>query len=293
MIPGGNSFTAGTLVLLASGKAEPISVLKTGDKVVANDTKTGRDQPEAVTAVLVHHDNNLYNLTVKTSRGTEVVHTTSNHLFWAPYPHYGWIPANHLKPGMHLKTPDGQPAIVVGGSVPADHDGWMWDLTVPGNNDHDFYVLAVAANTKSTGGTGTLILVHNANGPECGDQLSLFDEEPYRSTANDGKTRGILEIDGEEIPLTSHGPDPENYIASGHVEGQAALIMREREAASATLWIDNPNGICSYCTAQVPTLLPEGASLDVQAPLGTVPRDPTWSNSRIFIGNTRDPLSPG
>ena len=39
-----------------------------------------------------------------------------------------------------LQGPDGQPAVVVGGSVPAVHDGWMWDLTVPGNNDHDFYV---------------------------------------------------------------------------------------------------------------------------------------------------------
>ena len=41
---------------------------------------------------------------------------------------------------MHLKTPDGQTAVVVGGSVPAVHDGWMWDLTVPGDDDHDFYV---------------------------------------------------------------------------------------------------------------------------------------------------------
>jgi hypothetical protein len=67
---------------------------------------------------------------------------------------HGWIPAKHLKPGMHLKTPDGQPTVVVGGSVPAVHDGWMWDLTVPGNNDHDFYV-AVAA---------TAVLVHNIGG---------------------------------------------------------------------------------------------------------------------------------
>jgi hypothetical protein len=29
-----------------------------------------------------------------------------------------------------------------GGTTPKDHDGWMWDLTVPGNNDHDFYVIA-------------------------------------------------------------------------------------------------------------------------------------------------------
>jgi hypothetical protein len=50
----GQSFTAGTLVLLASGKAVPISSLKAGDKVLAADTKTGKDQPEGVTAVLVH-----------------------------------------------------------------------------------------------------------------------------------------------------------------------------------------------------------------------------------------------
>ncbi|MGH3282365.1 MAG: hypothetical protein ACRDNW_24965 [Trebonia sp.] len=59
---------------------------------------------------------------------------------------------------MHLKTPDGQTAVVVGGSVPAAHDGWMWDLTVPGNNDHDFYVVAGA----------TPVLVHN-NNLGCGD----------------------------------------------------------------------------------------------------------------------------
>jgi hypothetical protein len=140
---GGSSFTAGTLVLLASGKAAPISGLKPGDKVVASDTRTGKDQPETVTAVLVHHDTDLYNLTVKTSHGTAVIHTTTGHLFWDPSLDCGWIPANHFKPGMHLKTLEGKSAVVVGGSVPAAHDGWMWDLTVPGNNDHDFYVVAV------------------------------------------------------------------------------------------------------------------------------------------------------
>ncbi|HET9079991.1 MAG TPA: hypothetical protein VFO01_05695, partial [Trebonia sp.] len=128
---------------------------------------TGKDQPETVTAVLLHHDTNLYNLKIKTSSGTEVIHTTSSHLFWDPYPHYGWIPANHLKPGMHLKTPDGQSAVVVGGSVPAVHDGWMWDLTVPGNNDHDFYVVAEPGrgNAAAYGNAiiGTPVLVHNCD----------------------------------------------------------------------------------------------------------------------------------
>jgi hypothetical protein len=68
---------------------------------------------------------------------------------------------------MHLKTPDGQVAVVVGGSVPAVHDGWMWDLTVPGNNDHDFYV--VAEQGRDNGAAydnaiiGTPVLVHNCD----------------------------------------------------------------------------------------------------------------------------------
>ena len=71
---------------------------------------------------------------------------------------------------MHLTTPDGQTAIVVGGSVPAVHDGWMWDLTVPGNNDHDFYVvpeLDVHRYAYNPTGSGTPVLVHNAGGQLC------------------------------------------------------------------------------------------------------------------------------
>ena len=148
--PGGESFTAATLVLLASGKAVPISSLKPGDKVLASDTNTGKNQPEIVTAVLLHHDTDLYNLTVKTSHGTNVIHTTAKRLFWDPSLNYGWIPAKSLKPGMHLKAPGGQTAVVVGGSVPAVHDGWMWDLTVPGNNDHDSMWLQVPRQFSCT-----------------------------------------------------------------------------------------------------------------------------------------------
>ena len=42
---GGELFTAGNLVLLASGKTVPISQLKTGDTVLASDTKSGKDHP--------------------------------------------------------------------------------------------------------------------------------------------------------------------------------------------------------------------------------------------------------
>ena len=149
----GQSFTPATLVLLAGGKTVPIADLRPGDKVLATNVKTGKTQPETVTAVLVNHDHDLYDLTIRSGNKTAVIHTTSNHLFWDPSLHK-FLPASNLKPGTQLKTPAGRPAVVVGGSVPADHDGWMWDLTVPGNNDHDFYVDIAT----------TAVLVHNCGG---------------------------------------------------------------------------------------------------------------------------------
>ncbi len=151
---GGESFTAGTKVLLASGAAVPISQLKAGDKVLATNTKTGKTQAETVTTVLVHHDSNLYDLQVRASGRTAVIDTTRNHLFWAPGTggHPGrWIKASALRYGTHLRTPSGGPATVLGGWAPEVTTGWMWDLTVPGNNDHDFYVDTDAA----------AVLVHN------------------------------------------------------------------------------------------------------------------------------------
>ena len=126
-----------------------------------------------------------------------------------PYPHYGWIPANHLKPGMHLKTPDGQSAVVVGGSVPADHDGWMWDLTVPGNNDHDFYVLAVQASghphVLSAIAESASILVHN-------DSCGPGEQYVYRAVKSDEleqiqSTRRYSNIPGQEVKYFSTTPE--------------------------------------------------------------------------------------
>ena len=84
-----------------------------------------------------------------------------------PYLHQ-WVPASKLKKGEHLKTPDGAVAYANGGSVPADDVGWMWDLTVPGNGDHDFYVVSLAnQNSDSAGSSAEAIpvLVHNNTCP--------------------------------------------------------------------------------------------------------------------------------
>jgi RHS repeat-associated protein len=79
---GGQSFTASTKVLLASGQAIPIADVKPGDKVLATDTRTGKTRAETVTAVLIHHDTNVYNLEIRALGRTAVIHTTRNHLFW-------------------------------------------------------------------------------------------------------------------------------------------------------------------------------------------------------------------
>jgi hypothetical protein len=76
------SFTPGTKVLLAGGKAKPISTLGLGQKVLATNVKTGTTQAQVIAAVPVHHDTNLYDLTIKAGGRTAVVQTTSNHLFW-------------------------------------------------------------------------------------------------------------------------------------------------------------------------------------------------------------------
>jgi hypothetical protein len=75
----GMSFTPDTRVLLASGEAVPMSALRLGMRVLAVDTRTGKNQPETVTDVEVNHDHDLYDLKVRTAHGTSVIHTTSNH----------------------------------------------------------------------------------------------------------------------------------------------------------------------------------------------------------------------
>jgi hypothetical protein len=137
-------------VLLANGKAVPISSLKPGEKVVATNTKTGKTQAGTIAAVLVHHDTNRYDLTVRAHGRTAIIHTTSNHPFWDATTHR-WVKAGALRYGAHLRTPAGGTATVLGGHAPRDRSGWMWDLTIPGN--HDFYVRIA----------DTAVLVHNIN----------------------------------------------------------------------------------------------------------------------------------
>jgi uncharacterized protein YwbE len=169
---GGLSFTRGTKVLTASGALVAISKLKTGDKVQATDTKTGKTSAQTVAAVLVHHDTNLYDLRVHTTDGSAVIGTTRNHLFW-DHSLNKWVPAAKLRKGEALKTPSGQRAVAWGGKVPANPDGQMWDLTIP--SDHDFYVSAGS----------TAVLVHNCAEAGATGQIEYGSTDLSRAVQNE------------------------------------------------------------------------------------------------------------
>ncbi len=161
----GLSFTASTMVLLASGKAVPISALKPGEKVLATNTKTGKTQAQTIAAVLVNHDTSLYDLTVRANGRTATIHTTSNHPFWDATTGR-WVKAGALKYGTYLRVPSGRTATVLGGTVPAASSGDMWDLTVL--NDHDFYVQAATI----------AILAHNCAAPAAKPSGNFWQRHP-------------------------------------------------------------------------------------------------------------------
>jgi len=179
----GESFTASTRVLLASGAAIPISRLRPGDKVLATNTKTGKTQTEPVTAVMVKRDTDKYDLTIRSGHRTAVIDTTRNHLFWDDTLHR-WVKAGALRHGDHLRTPSRSNVTVVGGRAPASTAGWMWDISVPGGNDHDFYIDS----------TVSAVLVHNCP------------VEPYQvGRANELKARSEIgdQLDIHHVPQGS------------------------------------------------------------------------------------------
>ncbi|MFF7889555.1 RHS repeat-associated core domain-containing protein [Streptomyces sp. NPDC020794] len=146
------SFTPSTQVLMAHGKTKSIADIKNGDQVEAADPQTGNHRgPRAVLARLVHHDNDLIDLSIETApHHSATVHTTSRHPFWDDTDHT-WVPAGHLKPGHVLNTATNRHVRILAIRVrPGAAD--MYNLTV--QQLHTYYVLA----------GDTPILVHNAGG---------------------------------------------------------------------------------------------------------------------------------
>ena len=90
-----NSFTAGTLILLADGTTTPIEQVTLGDRVAATDPETGATASEPVVAV-IHGTGmkDLVSLTVTGEDGTTgVVEATEGHPIWTTR---GWLIAGAL-----------------------------------------------------------------------------------------------------------------------------------------------------------------------------------------------------
>ncbi len=143
-----NSFAAGTGVLLADGAVRRIDQIAVGETVLATDPSTGRSSARTVTAVLVHDDVDLTDLTVRDINGTtSIIRTTPGH----PFFNGSWTAAGDLSPGDRLASVAGHTAEVL--SVHSFRGpATRYNLTVAGV--HTFYVQAGQ----------TPVLVHNDNG---------------------------------------------------------------------------------------------------------------------------------
>ncbi|PZU43404.1 MAG: hypothetical protein DI566_14670 [Microbacterium sp.] len=142
-----NSFTAGTLILLADGTTTPIEQVTLGDRVAATDPETGATASEPVVAV-IHGTGmkDLVSLTVTGEDGTTgVVEATEGHPIWTTR---GWLIAGDLAPGDWLRTSAGTWVQLT--AVQYDHrEQTVYNLTI--NTTHTYYVYAGTTN----------ILTHN------------------------------------------------------------------------------------------------------------------------------------
>jgi hypothetical protein len=157
----------------------------------------------------------------------------------------------------------------------------MWDLTVPGNNDHDFYVLtgnpdqpesshrthyAVAGNTP--------VLVHNSS---CFDPAEVGAGLPeYTGGATSGTgvsadgtvydvTSGskaadsdLLNIVNDRLRAAGRLPGAANSARASDAEQKFAAIMARDGIDRANLVINNPVGPCTVtlgCNDVLDTIL--------------------------------------
>jgi RHS repeat-associated protein len=224
---GPHSFTGTTKVLEAGGHAEPIKDVKTGDTVLATDPQTGETAPHRVDRVIrttTDHDFTALTVTPAAagagkagtagtaagsgtartagSAGNHATHaahapvtgavltTTWHHPFWNATTHQ-WTEAHDLKPGTHLREPDGTPAVVT--AIRNYHAvAVTYDLTIA--DLHSYYVVAGE----------TPVLVHNCN-TTVGRWMS---EDEYQAMSDTGKVQAGS---GGTSTYVAHPADSDAY----------------------------------------------------------------------------------
>jgi RHS repeat-associated protein len=138
-----NSFSADTLVATDHGEV-PIGKLKVGDKVLAYNETTGKNEDDAIQAVIVHLDPSALDVTID----GETIQTTAGHPFYTL--ERGWVKAGDLNVGEHVRKENGTWGRIEK-VLPQLHAQVMYNLTI--TSTHNFFV----------GRQG--LLVHNVDGP--------------------------------------------------------------------------------------------------------------------------------
>ncbi|WP_261801623.1 polymorphic toxin-type HINT domain-containing protein [Streptomyces sp. ISID311] len=145
-----HSFLPGTEVALADGEKKDIEDVTTGDRVVTTDPETGKTTTRRVVSTIITKDDKHFtDLTIKTPAGEASIIATDTHPFWS-VDKKKWINAGDLRPGTHLRTPQGA-TVKIAAVRRFSKQQQTHDLTIAGT--HTYYVLAGQ----------TPVLVHNSN----------------------------------------------------------------------------------------------------------------------------------
>ncbi|WP_081967139.1 polymorphic toxin-type HINT domain-containing protein [Kitasatospora sp. NRRL B-11411] len=149
----GNSFPAGTKVLMADRTTRPIEQIRTGDTVLATNPLTRETLPERVDGTITTpNDVDFTEIDVLGPNNTTgTITATDHHPFWSQTAN-NWVYASGLVRGTLLRTPDGTTAQV---TAVRYREAWQttYNLTV-----HDLNTYYVQAGTAA-------VLVHNKNKP--------------------------------------------------------------------------------------------------------------------------------
>ncbi|MGW0703226.1 polymorphic toxin-type HINT domain-containing protein [Streptomyces sp. NPDC002867] len=209
--PTPHSFLPGTQVLLADGSTKPIEDVALGDKVTVTDPETGETTVREVAGTIVTEDDKHFvDLTITDETGTpEALISTTTHPFWA-VSQSEWVEAGDLRPGMTLRTPEGD-TVKVTDTRYFEERQRTHDLTVTGI--HTYYVLAGA----------TPVLVHNCNKNQ---GVYIFDDKSKPGHVYIGKTNNF------NVRLNKHADlgrrDKDGPVICIHVCGDdTALRIRE------------------------------------------------------------------
>src|SRR5947209_1907618 len=105
----------------------------------------------------------------------------------------------------------------------------------------------------------------------------------------------VITNEGDIVPLQSGGADPRyrNYRSAGHVEGKAAIWIRDNGSSGGVVYHNNTDGTCGYCNSQIGRLLPHKKQLLVMPPADAVAtKRRATAYPTPHVGDDTDPKPP-